>query len=157
MENFGQFRWKNCQKCKIRIFRNFTKIGITRVQNDLGSWNLAKLWRIMLSKIAATQRFLIILVFLKILPSSSKIWPKCLRNGQILGENGKISINTHIIKKRCVAILDNIMLYNLAKFQQIILDFCKIPETLHFVFLSTFSPKLVNIFPDYSKLCPETC
>ena len=115
-ENFDQFRGKNCQKRKIAIFMYFTKMEITQAQNDLESWNLAKLWRIIISKIA-TRRFLIIWAFLKILPFSSKIWPKFLKNGQILDVNGKISKNTQIIKKRCVAILDNIMLHNLAKFQ----------------------------------------
>ena len=37
--------------------------------------------------------------------------------GQILGENVKNSKNTEIIKKCLDAILDNIILHNLAKFQ----------------------------------------
>ena len=37
--------------------------------------------------------------------------------GQIWGENVKNSKNTKIIKKCLDAILDNIILYNLAKFQ----------------------------------------
>ena len=115
LENFDQFGWKNWQKRKMAIFWYFTKLEITQVQNDLESWNLAKLWRIILSKIA-TQRFLIIWAFLKILPFLSKICPKFLKNGQILDENGKISKNSQIIKKRCVAILDNIMLHNFTKF-----------------------------------------
>ena len=98
------------------IFWYFTKLEITQVQNDLESWNLAKLWSIILSKIA-TQRFLIIWVFLEILPFSSKIWPFLRNFGQILDENGKIFKNAQIIKNRRVAILDNIILHNLAKFQ----------------------------------------
>ena len=116
MENLNQFWWKNGQKRKIAIFRYFLKIEITQAQNDLEGWNLAKLWRIIISKIA-TRGFLIIWALLKILPFSSKIWPKFLKNGQIFDENGKISKNTQIIKKRRVAILDNIMLHNLVKFQ----------------------------------------
>ena len=98
------------------IFWYFTKLEITQVQNDLESWNLAKLWSIILSKIA-TRRFLIIWVFLDILPFSSKIWPFLRNFGQILDENGKIFKNAQIIKNRRVAILDNIILHNLAKFQ----------------------------------------
>ena len=98
------------------IFWYFTKLEITQVQNDLESWNLAKLWSIILSKIA-TRRFLIIWVFLEILPFSSKIWPFLRNFGQILDENGKIFKNAQIIKNRRVAILDNIILHNLAKFQ----------------------------------------
>ena len=98
------------------IFWYFTKLEITQVQNDLESWNLTKLWSIILSKIA-TQRFLIIWVFLEILPFSSKIWPFLRNFGQILDENGKIFKNAQIIKNRRVAILDNIILHNLAKFQ----------------------------------------
>ena len=98
------------------IFWYFTKLEITQVQNDLESWNLAKLWSIILSKIA-TRRFLIIWVFLEILPFSSKIWPFLRNFGQILDKNGKIFKNAQIIKNRRVAILDNIILHNLAKFQ----------------------------------------
>ena len=98
------------------IFWYFTKLEITQVQNDLESWNLAKLWSIILSKIA-TRRFLIIWVFLEILPFSSKIWPFLRNFGQILDENGKIFENAQIIKNRCVAILDIAILHNLAKFQ----------------------------------------
>ena len=98
------------------IFWYFTKLEITQVQNDLESWNLTKLWRIILSKIA-TRRFLIIWVFLEILPFSSKIWPFLRNFGQILDKNGKIFKNAQIIKNRRVAILDNIILHNLAKFQ----------------------------------------
>ena len=98
------------------IFWYFTKLEITQVQNDLESWNLAKLWSIILSKIA-TRRFLIIWVFLDILPFSSKIWPFLRNFGQILDKNGKIFKNAQIIKNRRVAILDNIILHNLAKFQ----------------------------------------
>ena len=98
------------------IFWYFTKLEITQVQNDLESWNLAKLWSIILSKIA-TQRFLIIWVFLDILPFSSKIWPFLREFGQILCENVKNSKNTKIIKKCRDAILDNIILHNLAKVQ----------------------------------------
>ena len=98
------------------IFWYFTKLEITQVQNDLESWNLAKLWSIILSKIA-TRHFLIIWVFLEILPFSSKIWPFLRNFGQILDENGKIFKNAQIIKNRRVAILDNIILHNLAKFQ----------------------------------------
>ena len=111
-----QFWWKNGQKRKIAIFWYFTKMEITQVQNDLESWNLAKLWRIILSKIA-TRRFLIIWVFLEILPFSSKIWPFLRNFGQILDENCKIFKNAQIIKNRFVAILDIIILHNLAKFQ----------------------------------------
>ena len=98
------------------IFWYFTKLEITQVQNDLESWNLAKLWSIILFKIA-TQRFLIIWVFLEILPFLSKIWPFLRNFGQILDENGKIFKNAQIIKNPRVAILDNIILHNLAKFQ----------------------------------------
>ena len=98
------------------IFWYFTKLEITQVQNDLESWNLAKLWSIILSKIA-TRRFLIIWVFLEILPFSSKIWPFLRNFGQILDKNGKIFKNAQIIKNRRVAILDIIILHNLAKFQ----------------------------------------
>ena len=98
------------------IFWYFTKMEITQVQNDLESWNLAKLWRIILSKIAS-RHFLIILVFLEFLTFSPKIWPFLRDFGQILGENVKNSKNTKIIKKCLDAILDNIILYNLAKFQ----------------------------------------
>ena len=98
------------------IFWYFTKLEITQVQNDLESWNLAKLWSIILSKIA-TRRFLIIWVFLEILPFSSKIWPFLRNFGQILDKTGKIFKNAQIIKNRRVAILDNIILHNLAKFQ----------------------------------------
>ena len=98
------------------IFWYFTKLEITQVQNDLESWNLAKLWSIILSKIA-TRRFLIISVFFEILPFSSKIWPFLRNFGQILDKNGKIFKNAQVIKNRRVAILDNIILHNLAKFQ----------------------------------------
>ena len=98
------------------IFWYFTKLEITQVQNDLESWNLAKLWSIILFKIA-TLRFLIIWVFLEILPFSSKIWPFLRIFGQILEENSKISKDTLIMKKCCIAILDNIFLDNLAKVQ----------------------------------------
>ena len=40
---------------KIVIFWYFTKMEITQVQNDLESWNLAKLWTIILSKITNTD------------------------------------------------------------------------------------------------------
>ena len=118
-------------------------------QKDLESCNLAKLLRIILSKVAS-RHFLIILVFFEFLTFSPKIWPKSLKNGQILGENvdifhekilqqggwnqppqmpltvknGQIlgenvqnSKNTKINKKCRDAILDNIILHNLAKFQ----------------------------------------
>ena len=98
------------------IFWYFTKLEITQVQNDLESWNFTKLWSIILSKIA-TQRFLIMWVFMEILPFSPKIWPFLRHFGQIFDEDGKIFKNTKIIKERSVAILDNIMLHNLAKFQ----------------------------------------
>ena len=88
----------------------------TQVQNDLESWNLAKLLRIILSKIAS-RHFSIILVFLEFLTFSPKIWPFSRDFGQILGENVKNSKNTKIIKKCRDAILDNIILHNLAKFQ----------------------------------------
>ena len=81
-----QFWWKNGQKRKIAIFWYFTKMEITQVQNDLESWNLAKLWRIILSKIAS-RHFLIILVFLEFLTFSSQIWPFLRDFGQILAKN----------------------------------------------------------------------
>ena len=61
--------------------------------------------------------FLIILVFLEYLTFSPKIWPFLRDFGQILGENIKNSKITKIIKKCLDAILDNIILHNLAKFQ----------------------------------------
>ena len=78
------------------IFWYFTKLEITQVQNDLESWNLTKSWGIILSKIA-TLRFLIIWVFLDILPFSSKIWPFLRNFGQIFDENSKIFKNTQKI------------------------------------------------------------
>ena len=90
LENFGQFGWKNWQKLKMAIFCFFTKLEITQVQNDLESWNLANLWNIILSKIA-TRCFLIIWVFLEILPLSSKIWPFQRNFGQILDKTAKFS------------------------------------------------------------------
>ena len=82
-ENFHRFRWKNCQNRKIVIFWYFTKIDITQVQNDIESWNLAKLCTIILSK-KGSQHFLIFYVFFEILPNLSKIWSKSWKNCQII-------------------------------------------------------------------------
>ena len=54
---------------------------------------------------------------LETLSALGAFWPKSLKNCQILGENAKNSKNTNIIKKCRDAILDNIIIHNLAKFQ----------------------------------------
>ena len=74
-ENFGRFGWKNCQNRKIVNFLYFTKIDIGQAQNDIESWNLAKLCLLMLSK-KWSRLFLIFYVFFEILPNLSKILSK---------------------------------------------------------------------------------
>ena len=130
-----QFWWKNGPKRKIAIFWYFAKMEITQVQIDQESWNLAKSWRIILSKIPS-QHFLIIWVLMKNLKLSSKICPNILRYCQIFEENINFSKITQIIKKSCDWILDNIILHNLATFQ-----LCR-----------SFYTWVISIFVKYQKI-----
>ena len=91
-ENFHRFRWKNCQNRKIVIFWYFTKIDITQVQNDIESWNLAKLCTIILSK-KWSRHFLIFYVFFEILPNLSKIWSKSWKK---LSNNFLLNCSHHL-------------------------------------------------------------
>ena len=63
------------------------------VQNDVESWNLAKLSTIILSK-KWSRHFLISYAFFEILPNLSKIWPFFQNFDQIFDKFGKISKNT---------------------------------------------------------------